>query len=162
VVLHQQPTAGTGGAGATTAGGTGGATGATGGSGVVVAKPAVVSAAFSVVPLDGSRAGRIQETIAVPQAIAIAPDSSQALITVRDDRAKTFGVYQVGLPGLQVTRLDLASPPISTGVVAAAARGYVAQRHPEGRITFIPFGTGVPQTLTGFDLGARVVDGVTQ
>jgi hypothetical protein len=159
VVLHQQPPAGAGGAGGTTTGAGGAGAGS---GGAPVAKPPVVAAAFSVVPLDGSRAGRIQETVALPQAVAIAPNSTQALITVRDDRAQTFAVYQVGLPGLQVTRLDLASPPISTGVVAAAARGYVAQRHPEGRITFIPFGTGVPQTLTGFDLGARVVDGVTQ
>jgi hypothetical protein len=125
-------------------------------------KPPAIAAAFSVVPLDATRSGRIQETAAVPQAIAIASDSSQALITVRDDRTHIYGVYVVALPTLQVTRLDLASPPIATGVVAAASRGYVAQVHPEGRITFIPFATGIPQTLTGFDLGARVVDGVTR
>ncbi len=124
-------------------------------------KPPPIALAFSVVPLDGSRAGRIQETTAPPQAIAFAPNSTQALVTVRDDRAMVFGVYVVGLPTLQVGRIDLASPPIATGVVAAANRGYVAQVHPEGRITFIPFATGIPQTLTGFDLGARIVDGVT-
>ncbi|MEO8213680.1 MAG: hypothetical protein ABI560_10825, partial [Myxococcales bacterium] len=121
--------------------------------------PPPIASAFSLIPLDGSRSGRIQETVASPQAVAIAPNSSQAIVTVADSRAQVFGAYLAGLPGLQVTRLDLASPPIATGVVAAANRGYVAQRHPEGRITFVPFTTGVPQTLTGFDLGARVVTG---
>jgi len=60
-----------------------------------------------------------------------------------------------------VTPLVLASPPIATGVAKAANRGYVAQSHDAGRITFIPFEGGQPQTITGFDLGARVVDGAT-
>lgn len=123
--------------------------------------PPAIAPAFSVIPLDGTRSGRIQETGAAPQSIAFAPNSSQALVTVRGDQTKTFGVYVVGLPTLQVTPIVLASPPIATGVVAAANRGYVAQSHPEGRITFIPFDTSTPQTLTGFDLGARVVAGVT-
>ena len=37
--------------------------------------------------------------------------------------------------------------------------GYVAQQHPEGRITFIDLETGAPETLTGFELADRVVDG---
>ncbi|MEO5766819.1 MAG: hypothetical protein ABIS92_00580 [Polyangia bacterium] len=162
VVLHHQRavmgTAADGGAsdgaGAAATPGTGTGTG----TGAAAAPPPIASA-FSLIPLDGSRSGRIQETVASPQAVAIAPNSSQAIVTVADSRAQVFGAYLAGLPGLQVTRLDLASPPIATGVVAAANRGYVAQRHPEGRITFVPFTTGVPQTLTGFDLGARVVTG---
>ncbi|MES1165934.1 MAG: hypothetical protein ABUR63_09255 [Verrucomicrobiota bacterium] len=168
VVLHHQPTtptdAGTA-APPSTANADGGvATDGGGGQGPpppTTPRTPPIAAAFSVVPLDGTRSGRIQETAAVPQAIALAPNSSQAIVTVRDDRAKIFGAYVVGMPSLQVARLDLASPPIATGVVAAANRGYVAQVHPEGRITFIPFASGVPQTITGFDLGARVVDGVT-
>jgi hypothetical protein len=162
VVLHHQPVAV---ADAGVAGGSGSDGGASVDSRGSIAPPPVkspsIAAAFSVIPLDGNRTGRIQETSAAPQAIAVAPDSSLALVTVRDDRTQVFGAYVVGLPGLQVRRVDLASPPIATGVVAAANRGYVAQVHPEGRITFIPFATGIPQTLTGFDLGARVVDGVT-
>ena len=121
----------------------------------------VIANAFSVIPLDGTRAGRIQETTAAPNAVALAPGSDRALVTVSDTRAKAYGAYVVGIPALDVTALSLASPPIASGVVAAANRGYVAQSHPEGRITFIPFAGGPPQTLTGFDLGARVVDGVT-
>ena len=159
VVLHHQPTA-------VADGGVPGSVDAgTRDGGVAVTAPPpptpAIAPAFSVIPLDGSRTGRIQETGAVPQAIAFAPNSSQALVTIRGDLTKIFGVYVVGLPTLQVTPIVLASPPIATGVVAAANRGYVAQSHPEGRITFIPFDTGTPQTLTGFDLGARVVAGVT-
>ena len=82
-------------------------------------------------------------------------------MTVSDAKMRLYGAYLVGVPALDVTSIALASPPIATGVVAAANRGYVAQSYPEGRITFIPFDQGPPQTLTGFDLGARVVDGVS-
>ena len=124
--------------------------------------PAPVAAnAFSVIALDGSRSGRIQETVAPPNAVAVAGASDRALVTVRDDKGSVFGAYVVGIPALDVTAITLGSPPIATGVAAAANRGYVAQSHAEGRITFIPFAGGEPHTLTGFDLAARVVDGVT-
>jgi hypothetical protein len=61
-------------------------------------------------------------------------------------------------PSLEVQRFSLASPPIAAGVVAGAGRGYVAQKHPEGRITFITLDSGEARTLTGFELGSRVVD----
>lgn len=169
VVLHHQAAVmgadGDGGTVSSADGGRGSAGSADGGTSAATpgigaaAPPPPIASAFSLIPLDGTRSGRIQETVAPPQAVAIAPNSSQAIVTVADGRAQVFGAYLAGLPSLQVTRLDLASPPIATGVVAAANRGYVAQRHPEGRITFVPFTTGVPQTLTGFDLGARVVTG---
>ena len=44
-------------------------------------------------------------------------------------------------------------------MVPAAGEGYVAQEHPEGRITFVKFSDGKVRTLTGFELGAKVVDG---
>lgn len=132
-----------------------------GGSSATPPTPALANA-FSVVPLDGSRSGRIQETAAPPRSVAFAPASDRALVTVRDDRAAVYGVYVVGMPELDIDRLSLASPPISTGVVAAANRGYVAQSHPDGRITFVSFAGGQAQTITGFDLGSRVVDGVNR
>jgi len=60
---------------------------------------------------------------------------------------------------LQVDRIDLSSPPIAVGVLTELGVGYVAQQHPEGRITFINLETGAPETLTGFELADRVVDG---
>jgi len=59
----------------------------------------------------------------------------------------------------QVDRFALASPPIATGMLVAAQRAFVAQEHSEGRLTFIDLGSGQARTLTGFELGERVVDG---
>ena len=58
-----------------------------------------------------------------------------------------------------VDRYDLASPPIAVGVVAGARRAFIAQEHPEGRLTFVDLETGIARTLTGFELASRVVDG---
>ncbi len=63
------------------------------------------------------------------------------------------------MPSLSVTRYPLASPPIAAGIVGGARRAYVAQQHPEGRITFIDLDGGTARTLTGFELSARVVTG---
>ena len=60
---------------------------------------------------------------------------------------------------LTVDRYALASPPIAVGVVAGAKRAFVAQQHPEGRLTFIDLESGIARTLTGFELSSRVVDG---
>jgi hypothetical protein len=114
--------------------------------------------AFSLVPLDGVRPARLQETQTPPRAVAIAPTSNRALLTVLDDARQIYGVYMGSFPSLEVKLFPLASPPIAVGVVAAAGRGFVAQKHPEGRITFLGLDSGDARTLTGFELGARVVD----
>jgi hypothetical protein len=90
--------------------------------------------------------------------VAISPASNRVLVTVRDDVRKIYAVYLGLLPSLEVRAFPLASPPIAAGVVAAADKGYVAQKHPEGRITFMTLSSGDARTLTGFELGARVVD----
>jgi hypothetical protein len=124
------------------------------------ATPAVtpLANAFSLVALDGTRPARIEMTDAPPRAGAPAPARDRVLLTVRDDARKIFGVYLGRLPALSVERYALASPPLATGVLAAANRGYVAQQHPEGRITFLTLDSGEARTLTGYELGARVVD----
>ena len=53
----------------------------------------------------------------------------------------------------------VAIPLAWDGIVAGAGRGYVAQKHPDGRITFVDFKTGSVRTLTGFELASQVVDG---
>jgi hypothetical protein len=123
-----------------------------------VAPAPLPAAAFSLVPLDGMRPARLQDTGTPPRAVAIAPASNRALVTVSDDRNGSYAVFLGAFPSLEVTRLPLASPPISVGVVAGASRGFVAQKHPEGRITFVGLDSGDARTLTGFELGARVVD----
>lgn len=113
---------------------------------------------FAVVPATELRAPKIVGTDAAPMSVAVSPDSDRALITVRSDGARLYGVYLVQIPSLQVDYFTLASPPLAAGMVAGARRGYVAQEHPEGRVTFIDLDKGEPRTLTGFELGAKVVD----
>jgi hypothetical protein len=115
--------------------------------------------AFSVVPVAAALPAKIVGTDAPPTSVAIAPGGDRALVTVRDDARKVWGAYLARMPSLEVDAYALASPPIAAGVVAGAASGYVAQEHPDGRITFVDLGSGAARTLTGFELGARVVDG---
>lgn len=126
----------------------------------VDAGPAVtpVANAFSLVSLDGTRPARIEMTDAPIRAVALAPASDRVLLTVRDDARKIYGAYLGRLPALSVERYALASPPLAAGILGGANRGYVAQQHPEGRITFLTLDSGEARTLTGYELGARVVD----
>ncbi|MBI2393886.1 MAG: hypothetical protein HYV09_30220 [Deltaproteobacteria bacterium] len=117
------------------------------------------AAAFSVVPIAAGLPAKIVGTDAFPMAVALAPTSDRAVITERDDTRKIYGAFLAKMPSLAVERYPLASPPIAVGIVAGAKRAYVAQEHPEGRITFIDLDGGTARTLTGFELSARVVDG---
>jgi hypothetical protein len=113
--------------------------------------------AFSLVPLDGTQPPRIEMAEAPIQAVAIAPASDRVLLTVRDDNKQIFAAHLGLLPTLEVKSYPLASPPIAAGVVGGANRGYVAQEYPDGRITFLTLDSGDARTLTGYELGARVV-----
>jgi len=116
--------------------------------------------AFSVVPVAADLPPKIQGTDAPPVGVAIqSSPSARALVTVRDDAKKAYATYLVRMPQLQVDPFKLSSPPLATGIVKAADVGYVAQEHPEGRITFVTLAEGKARTLTGFELGAKVVDG---
>lgn len=116
--------------------------------------------AFSVVPIAADLPPKIQGTEAPPTSVAIEPGAStRAIVTVRDDQKKLYGMYVVRMPQLQVDVHALASPPLASGMVPAAGSGFVAQEHPEGRITFVKLADGKVRTLTGFELGAKVVDG---
>ena len=114
--------------------------------------------AFSLVPLTADLPARIQTTDAPPEAVVLSPAGDRTLITIHDDVKHVYAVYMGLFPTLEVQRVNLASPPIAAGVVVAAGRGYVAQKHPEGRITFVTLESGEARTLTGFELGSRVVD----
>jgi hypothetical protein len=56
-----------------------------------------------------------------------------------------------------VNDIALGSPPQSVGAVPDTQRVFVGQEHPEGRITFVDWNTGALQSVTGFELNARVV-----
>ncbi len=115
--------------------------------------------AFSIVPIAAGLPAKIVGTDAIPRAVALAPTNDRAVISERDDARKIYGAFVAKMPSLAVDRYALASPPIAVGIVAGAKRAYVAQEHPEGRITFIDLEGGRARTLTGFELSARIVDG---
>lgn len=114
--------------------------------------------AFGLIPVDTALAPKIVGTDASPRQVAVSPDGTRAVVTVRDDTRQMYGAYLARMPSLQVDYQPLASPPLAVGVVPAADRAFIAQSHPEGRITFIDLEDGSARTLTGFELGAKVVD----
>lgn len=113
--------------------------------------------AFSLVPLAQDLPAKIVAMQASPTAVAVTADRA----VVAEKNGSTFAAYVGRMPELMVDRYPLASPPTAVGVVETARRAYVAQDHPEGRLTFIDLDSGVARTLTGFELSSRVVDGST-
>ena len=111
-------------------------------------------------PTAPQRPPRIVGTDAAPAEVAFSDaETGKALVTVHDSNSMVRGVYVIGLGNLEQNFVALSSEPLpgATGIVAEARRGFVAQKHPEGRITFIDLDTGVAQTLSGFEIAARVV-----
>jgi hypothetical protein len=135
---------------------------------LVLLKPPAGSAkpgAFAVVPLSGDLPAAINGTVAatVPPDLAVgapamvALDDGHALVTVSDG-SQVHVAYLVGMPSLLVDPIALGSAPLrgGSGIVPEANRAFVAQQHPEGRITFIELDSGAHRTLTGFELSSRV------
>jgi DNA-binding beta-propeller fold protein YncE len=114
---------------------------------------------FSGVPTLQKRSPKIVGTDAAPSALAFDESGVFALVTVGSEKTKTQGVYRVRLDTMQEDYLQLASPPSpgATGIVEEVGRGFVAQQHPEGRITFIDLETARAHTITGFELAARIL-----
>jgi hypothetical protein len=115
--------------------------------------------AFSVLSLAAVRAPKLVAADAPAELVALDPgDPSRAIVTVSDPAAGLFGTYFVRMPSLQVDFSPLPSRPLSSGTVPAAGKGFVAQEHPEGRITFIDLAEGQSREITGFELSAKVVN----
>lgn len=114
--------------------------------------------AFSLVTAQMDRTPKIVGTEAAPMAVAFSPDGGEAVIATRDLSRQLYGVYLVHLENLEENFLPLASPPLAAGMVPRAGRAFVAQAHPEGRITFLDLSDGSSRTLTGFELAAQIVE----
>lgn len=114
---------------------------------------------WSGVPTLERRSAKIVGTDAVPSALAFDEAGEYALVTVGNDESEAHGVYRVVLGTMQEDFVELASPPAAgaTGIVAGVGRGFVAQTHPEGRITFVDLKTAQAHTITGFELAARIL-----
>ena len=116
-------------------------------------------AAFSVAPIALDLPPKIVGLDAPVISIAVAPDGAHGLIATGNLATGIYQLVVASMPSLSVQELQLASLPIAAGIVAGANRGFVAQKHPDGRITFVNLKTGEARTLTGFELGTQVVDG---
>lgn len=129
---------------------------------VVILDPPAGSAkpgAFAVVPTLANLPARIQATEAPVLGVAISPaPSHRAMVVVRGQGSQEHAAYLARLPELQIDRIRLSSPPLATGIAPAAGMAFVAQEHPEGRLTFVGLESGTARTVTGFELGAKVVD----
>lgn len=116
-------------------------------------------AAMSVVPIANDLPAKLMGLDAPATSVAISPSGANALVATGDDTHAQYRLYVASMPSLEVKKYDLASQPIAAGIVAGAQRGFVAQKHPDGRITFVDFTTGALRTLTGFELASQVIDG---
>jgi hypothetical protein len=114
--------------------------------------------AFSLMSLLSDQTPVIQPTIAPVLSVAISPAGDRAIIPVRDDVKKIYAVYLAQMPSLVVDRYDLATPPVAAGFVGTKGYAFVAQEHPAGRVSFIDAATEQVRTITGFELGAGVVE----
>jgi hypothetical protein len=116
---------------------------------------------FAAVPVASHVPVRVQTTDAPVFAVAqSAGKTPRAVVTVSDGQAN-FSAYVVRMPELVIDSVKLPSRPLpgATGLVPEAGVAYIAQAHPQGRITFINLETGVPRTITGFEISAKVVNG---
>jgi len=116
-------------------------------------------AAFSVAPIALDLPPKIVGLDAPVISLAISPAGDRGLIAAGDQATGVYQLVLASMPSLKVQKLPLASLPIAAGIVVGADRGFVAQKHPDGRITFVNLKTGEARTLTGFELGTQVVDG---
>lgn len=114
---------------------------------------------WSGVPTLALRSAKIVGTDATPTALAFDDAGEYALVTVGSEQSQVYGAYRVVLRTMQEDFVELASPPApgATGIVVDAGRGFVAQTHPEGRITFVDLKTAQAHTITGFELAARIL-----
>ncbi len=109
---------------------------------------------FSVVSLSTEGFPRIAGTSAPVEHVALA--NSFGIVT-----AVSLGISEahlISLPWLSVREERLPTLPLSAGVMMDLDTAFVAQAHPEGRVTFFDFNANQARTLTGFELSAEVVD----
>jgi hypothetical protein len=134
---------------------------------IALLKPPVGSqqpGAFAVVPVAKDLPAKIQGTQAVTVPLdptkasaMVAIDDKRALVTVTDGAGVSVA-YLVSMPELTVDVFPLDSVPLpqASGLVPEANQAFVAQQHPEGRITFIDLDSRELHTLTGFELATQV------
>ena len=97
---------------------------------------------------------KLQLTSADVSSLALTPDGARAFVLVRSSRL----VQRIALGSFIVDDFPVGSPPVALAVLGdAVKRVFVSQEHPEGRISFINWETGVVESVTGFELNGRIV-----
>lgn len=113
--------------------------------------------AFSLIPVAENLPPKLQGTQSPTFGVALSTDN--ALITTRAGAGQQQQAFLAGFPSLRVDAVELPSAPTASGMVVDAGVAFVAQEHAEGRITFVDLEDAGARTLTGFELGLKVVDG---
>lgn len=115
----------------------------------------VSSGVFSLLALKAERFPRVVGTAAPIQEVRL---GNHFGVVTASSAAGVHEAHLLSVDGLHVETMALASPPVSSGVLADFDLGFVAQSHPEGRVTFFDFATSDAQTLTGFELSSEIVE----
>ncbi len=111
---------------------------------------------FAVVSLREPRFPRVEATAAPVHQVAVSAD--YALVTTRDGAAGIFESHLIEMASGRLDKVRLSSPPTAVGILGEQGLGYVAQSHPEGRVTVLNFASATARTLTGFELASKVVE----
>lgn len=109
---------------------------------------------FSILRLDEERFPRVVGTGAPVVAVAL----SNSGLLVSTDSGSVFEAYRGRFPELTAERSALASRPLSIGILDSEALGYVAQYHPEGRVTFFGIRSDEVRSVSGYELSAEVIE----
>ncbi len=116
----------------------------------------VNAGSFALIPLRAERFPRVVGTLAETRDVAVASD--YALVTTSDSLGGIYEAHLLRMPSLSVDSVRISSPPLAAGLLQERGLGYVAQSHPEGRVTILDFEETGARTLTGFELAAKVVE----
>ena len=114
---------------------------------------------YSVFDLDQGFA-KLELTPVDPGALAFAPAAPRAYLVLDggDAEGAVAKLQILELDTGVVRSLQLGSPPDAVGVLPGAGVAFVSQRHPLGRVSFLPITGGPVRTVTGFDLNSRIID----
>jgi YVTN family beta-propeller protein len=97
---------------------------------------------------------KLQITSADVGALAITPGGGRAFVLLREPRL----AQRITLASFIVDEFPLGGPPVALAVLSETVkRVFISQEHPEGRISFIDWESGVVESVTGFELNGRIV-----
>lgn len=113
--------------------------------------------AFSLIPVARELPPKLQGTLAPTLGVAVS--DRNAIVTTSNAATGEFAAYLASFPSLSLDEIELPSAPLASGILVDANLGYVAQAHAEGRLTFLDLDDASARTLTGFELGVKVIDG---